>query len=197
MSNRQSLRLALVVVASLAVAACGGADTLDRVEAIAALETTGVTTAEATCVADSLAILGELDAADPRIDRGPSERDALVTAMNRCVGSQPETEVAGLQLEIEPAASSSLDAFAIENVTNGEEPETESELSAITAEDESEIRDGAIETLVGLGRSTDNASCIVDRIIAAGAPVVVVAVEFGLGLHPLEADAFAACAGTG
>ena len=63
-----------IVAASIGVAlvatACGGAESLDRAGAIVALESTGVTTAEATCMADSLLLLDELDAVDPRIERG-------------------------------------------------------------------------------------------------------------------------------
>ena len=193
-SYRFRLIAALAAIA-IGATACGGAEPIDRTSAIIALETTGATTAEATCIADTLVLLDELDAADPRIERGDVERDALVNARNRCIIPEAEIEVAGQQVE---AASES--GFTVERpIEQGSEFEAvESELDAAleAAGPLSELRTEAIANLVRLGRSLDNATCVVDHIISAEADhVVLVADTFGLGLEPIEASAFVACSG--
>ena len=189
-----------IVAASIGVAlvatACGGAESLDRADAIVALESTGVTTAEATCMADSLLLLDELDAVDPRIERGESERDALVGARNRCVGGAPNIEVAGVQQE-----SATESGFTVERSTPQgselEEFEIEQDDSLELAGSRTQLRTDAIAQLVRVGRSLDNATCVVDHILAAEDDHLVLVVEtFGLGLEPIEAPAFVACSET-
>ncbi len=189
-----------IVAASIGLAlvatACGAAGSLDRADAIAALETTGVTTAEATCMADSLLLLDELDAADPRIERGESERDALVSARNRCVGGAPDIEVAGVQQE-----SVTDSGFTVERPTvqgsELEEFEIERDESLEAVGSVSELRTDAIAHLVRVGRSLDNATCVVDHILASGDDHLVLVIDtFGLGLEPIEATAFVACSAT-
>ena len=61
MSNR-SFVLVLAVAVGLVVGACGSA--LERDDAVAALLDAGATSTEASCMADSLLVLDELDLAD-------------------------------------------------------------------------------------------------------------------------------------
>ena len=191
MSRLTSRVYPVVLLVALVASACAGTDAFDRTAAISALESTGVSSAEATCIADSLVALDELDAADPRIERGPEERDAFVSARNRCVGQTPEIEVAGAQVGVTSEAG-----LAIERSnTNAEIEEDElfSGQALDTAGSTEEIRIQAIERLRELGRSDQNATCIVDHIILSGAIEPLVAPELGLGLVPIEATAFVAC----
>jgi len=190
-SNR---RRVLAVLAGFAIIAssCGGGDSISRIDAITALQTTGISAAEATCVADSLVALGELDAADPREVRGTKQRDALVASTARCVGNDVETEVAGVQTEPDLAPS-----LATTSRRPADSPDLGSRETTERTRDEAEVRRAAIETLERLGRKNPDASCVVDHILTAGAIFVLVEPNFGLGLSPVEADAFAACANLG
>lgn len=174
-------RAAMIVVALLALSACGGNDFV-RGDAIAALSTTGLSGVESTCVVDTLIALGELTAADPRHSRGDAERDALVTATNRCVVPDPIV--------------SSSPSPSQERVANNDDPEgtvlNGSRLST-PGEDQGERRSVAIAHLELAGRSGENARCIVDWLIATEVDAVFADPAFGLGLDPFEADAFAAC----
>jgi hypothetical protein len=174
-------RVALIVVALLALSACSG-NAFVRSDAIAGLATTGLSEVESTCVADTLVALGELTAADPRHRRGDAEREVLVTATNRCVAPEPIV--------------SSSPSPSQERVAEDDDPEgtvlDESRLST-TGEDQVERRSLAIAHLELAGRSGENARCVVDRLIATEAEAVFADPAFGLGLDPLEADAFAAC----
>ena len=179
-----------LAVLALIVAACGQGAAINRADAITALSTTGLTPVEATCVADALNLVGELDAADPRIERGAAERDALVSATNFCVGNEPDTQVAGTQLDVDGGSTSferaeTDEEFALNASADG----------GVQLTDPEEIRLAGIEALVALGRGTVNATCVVDHILLSNAEVVLSDPNFGLGLHPIEADAFAACIG--
>ena len=192
-------RLSMLVVVALFAASCGGAETIGRQDAIAALQTTGASEAEATCLADTLAILGELNAADPRVERGPAEREALVAANNRCLTGELDVEVAGTQVTESGDSDLAIVSSASRRSTEALEAlEDEEELAGSSQPDssEAELRDAAIETLVRLGRSVDNATCVVDHIIGIGESAVVQDSNFGLGLDPFEAGAFAACSAT-
>ena len=191
---RNSL-LAILIAVALGASACADSESIDRVSAIEALETTGLSNAEATCVADGLILLDEIDAADPRIARGPAERDALVGARNRCIGSVPETEVAGVQER--PGESEFTTERPNSSDSELEEVETLTDDALVAVGTASELRIQAIETLTRLGRSTENATCVVDHILTSEADrAVLVSDSFGLGLVPIEATAFAACSGT-
>ena len=195
------VRLCVLVVASVCIAACGGAGTLGRDDAIVALQTTGASVAEATCLADTLLILGELDAADPQNERGHQEREALVAATNRCLTGEPDSdvdvEVAGTQF-VDPEDSELGVVSSANRRSNGAFEEEDGAASAGQASlGEAEIRVDAIETLVSLGRSMDNATCVVDHIVQSGGLAVAGGANFGLGLDPLEAAAFAACGTAG
>ena len=170
-----------VLVALFALAACGG-DEFGRAEAIASLTATGLSSAEFTCVADSLAAGGELSAADPNQSRGELERDALVAAMSHCV--TPETAEAREEASIR--VQRQVD----------EDPEgtpIDGPASANRGEEALVYRAEAIAHLGLAGRSTENARCIVDQLIAANADDVLIDPAFGLGLDPREANAFATC----
>lgn len=177
------------------IASACGADDFDRESAIVALESTEATPAEANCIVDSLIALDELGAADPRTARGPDERAALVSARNRCIGQAPQTEVAGVQERGDDESELTIERA-------GEDENIEFEQTAIddmleSAGSTEELRDEAINRLMTLGRSTANASCIVDHILATDELGVLVSPDFGLGLQAIEAAAFAACSTIG
>lgn len=183
------VRFAALVVAVVVLSSC--ANDLSRADAITALQTTGVTEAEATCMADSLAALDQLDAADPREPRTEVRREAFVTASSRCV----TTEVLASTLESEPGAvvvSASVEPDA------GNTPHVEigSGGQAVVAGPggaDIDIEADAIAELQRQGRSEQNATCIVEFLIGAQASHLFAESTFGLGSDPLEANAIAAC----
>lgn len=171
------------LAAFLALTACSG-DDFGRGDAIIALSTTGLTEVESTCVADALVALGQLRAADPRQERGESQREALVSATGYCVG-QETVEVAGRTRSDEPL-----------DVSDDEDPEGTplGELGALSVDDDPlERRRRAVAHLELAGRSNENARCVVDQLVTSEAEAIFADPAFGLGLDPLEADAFAAC----
>lgn len=189
MSSSRLQATAFAVLLGLVAAGCAVED-ISREDAIAALTTTGISEVEAICVADSLIVLGELDAVDPGTVRGEPERAALVTATSRCVLAEPSIEVAGTQLVDESTAFSA--PRARDNLTE-EELGAQDEVVALGGPEA--VREKAISTLVLFGRSVRNATCVVDRIVSSEATHVLIEPEFGSGLDPFEADAFAACIG--
>ena len=185
------------VVFVLLVAACSQGDTLDRSIAIEALQTTGVNEAEATCLADTLIQLDELDAADPRMERGLAEREAFIAARTRCVTAAPDTEVAGAQLTNQqnpPGLEAQSGVFGALQ-TDSEERVLSNELRDDQQMDGSfeGLRSTAILALERFGRSSENATCVVNHIVGSGGVDIVEAPSFGLGLNTVEAVAFAEC----
>lgn len=169
--------------ALLALTSCSGEE-FGRSEAILALSTTGLTEVESSCVADALLALGQLQAADPRQQRDEPQRDALVSATGHCVGQ--ETGV----LAGQPRSDESI------GFGDDEDPEGTplADVGALPVDDDPvELRRRAIAQLQLAGRSEENASCVVDQLIASEAEAIFADPAFGLGLDPLEADAFAAC----
>ncbi len=173
-------RAALFVVVLLAVGACGGR-TFERSDAINALVATGLSEVESTCVADTLVALGELVAADPGHRRGDGEREALVVATTRCVAPEP----------IARTSSQASDQIGEDDDPEGT-PMNEP-VSTPTTADLDERRASALAHLELTGRSRENARCIVDQLISMDADALLSDPAFGLGLDPIEADAFAAC----
>ncbi len=164
----------------------GCADEFARADAVVALQSTGVTEVEAICMADTLSILDELDAADPRQERDDARREALVKAQTRCVTLEP----AGV-----PTVSASASASAAVVAPDPESLAMDPDL-AVVAPSEEEIEAAkarAVSTLVGVGRSEANAKCVIDHVLQVDADYLLDDPEFGLGLDPFEADAFAAC----
>ena len=189
-------RLGLWVGAlAVLISACAGSS-FDREDAIAALETTGATEPEATCVADTLLLVDALDAADPRQTRDAADREALVTAMGRCVDQTIETEVAGAVespgLEAELFDPEGLDISEDLLASEGLDPFSGQPLDPDQLES---LREEGVAILTALGRSPLNAGCIVDNLIDSDASFVILTREFGLGLDPLEANAIASCIG--
>lgn len=176
-------RATWALIALLALTACSGGE-FGRSEAIVALSTTGLTEVESTCVADALVALGQLRAADPRQQRGEPQRDALVSATGYCVGQ--DTAVLARQTR----SDESID------LGDDEDPEGTplADVGALPIDDDPvERRRRAIAQLQLAGRSEENARCVVDQLIASEAEAIFADPAFGLGLDPLEADAFAAC----
>ena len=182
--HRRPLRVLFAVVL---LSSCAGQDTFVREDAIVALQTTGANHAEATCMADTLDALDRLQAADPRRDRTPQDHEALVGASGRCIGSgsAPEVAVAGAQVTNQPATDPELLASGVSGGADYSEP---------AGSDAGLRRQRAIERLTFLGRSTDDATCIVDQLIEVYADDVFDSPNFGVGLDPFEAHAFVVCA---
>lgn len=180
---------AITLVLGLVAVGCA-AEGISREEAVVALTTTGISDVEATCMADTLIVLGELDAADPGSTRGEPERAALVAATNRCLLAEPSIEVAGAQLTGE--SRTVLRSLDTEELTE-EELGARDEVLALGGPEA--VRETAISTLTLFGRSLGNATCVVDHIVSSDAAYVLIAPEFGSGLDPFEADAFATCIG--
>jgi len=175
----KSVWRAVALAAVLLLGACAP-DTFDRSQAIVALETTGVSQAEATCMADTLSAIDLLDAADPRRTRTADDQAGLVQAASRCIRTEvlPET-VAQEAVDVADAAA---DAFR--NSLPG---------PAAPPEVMPDIRQAAIEKLKLFGRSTENATCIVDRMVLVGVESIFEDPSFGMGFYTFEADAFASC----
>lgn len=173
--------VASLVVVLVVAGACGG-NTFERSDAIGTLAATGLSDAEASCVADTLIVLDELRSLDPNQPRGDVGRDALVAATSRCVVPDP----------IEQASSASLTDTLVDDGDPEGTPVGGSAVS-LTEEDRLERRALALAHLELAGRSTDDARCIVDQLISMDAEMLFADPAFGLGLDPLEADAFAAC----
>ena len=76
---------------------------------------------------------------------------------------------------------------------------TRSSPGAAGAADAADAAEAAIargtEVLKILGRSERFVSCVVDELVAIDAVDVMLDEDFGSGLSPLEANAYAACAG--
>lgn len=176
------------LLAAVVLSSCADQHSFAREDAIVALQTTGANSAEATCMADTLDALDRLDAADPsRQDRTSQDHEALVGASGRCIGrdSAPDVAVAGAQITKPPAVDPEPSASAVSggvDFTEGSSP------------DRGERRQWAIERLELLGRSNRDATCIVDQLIDVYADDVFTSPNFGVGLDPFEAHAFAVCA---
>lgn len=175
---------ALFVVFALALVACTGRD-FGRQDAISSLSLSGASEAEATCMADTLGALGQLDAANPEQVRDAVAREALVAASSRCVST------AVLPQSMERTA---LEAAADEDDPEGTPMESSRRGSnGIPTDDPAVFRPLAIAHLRLAGRTQEYAACVVDHLIELEAQHLFSDPAFGLGLESLEADAFAAC----
>lgn len=183
----------LFLAVGLVVSACSTAE-FAREDAIGALQTTGVNEAEATCMADSLLALDLLDAADPRRSRTEVEQAGLVSAAARCVqaNATPIAVVAGTQVSRSDVPRSevvrTLDADVVERSVSGG-----LDLQSADVGDTAQVREAAIQSLISLGRSAENASCVVDWLLDVHADDLFENPNFGMGLDTFEAQAFAAC----
>jgi hypothetical protein len=177
-------RIATVLVTALALSACSGS-TFSQEDAIAALQTIGVTETEATCMADSLAALQLLGAADPRASKTDAERAALVAVSARCLASDPFLESVDLA-----SPETAFDAGDPEGTPFGE---TFDPAGTSAALDPLQAKQVAIDRLISSGRSISNATCIVDHLTSVEAEDLFEDPLFGLGRDPFEADALAAC----
>ncbi len=180
-------RLLSAFFAIVVLSSCAGSDDFAREDAINALETTGASEAEATCMADTLDVLGRVEAADPRRDRTSQDHEALVSASGRCIGtgSVPDVEVAGTQIVNPPASDPEPSASGVSGGSEYSEP---------TGSDAGARRQRAISRLESFGRTVEDATCIVDQLIEVYADDVFDSPNFGVGLDPFEAHAFVVCA---
>ena len=177
-------RIATVLVTALAFSACAGS-TFSQEDAIAVLQTIGVTETEATCMADSLVALQLLGAADPREPKTDAERAALIAVSARCVATDPILE--------------SVDSASPETAFDASDPEgtpfgeTFASAGRSAVLDPLQAKEAAIERLISSGRSISNATCIVDHLASVEAEDLFEDPLFGLGRDPFEADALASC----
>ncbi len=174
----------------LALLLAGCADEFARADAVTALQTTGVSEVEAICMADTLALLDALDAANPQAERDDVRREALVKAQTRCVTLDAgESAVTGGSA----SATAAVTIVDPEPSPAGVAGNPDLAVVAPTEEEFEAAKDRAVATLVGVGRSELNARCVVDHVLQVDADYLLDDPEFGLGLDPFEAAAFAAC----
>lgn len=134
-------------------------------------------------MADTLLLLEQLDAADPRIERTDADREALVSASTRCIRPQ-----------VLPTSVRSSDLATNEESLDVDDVDLGVSLGPTTTVLSREERRGlAIARLTSFGRSQENAICVVDRLLSVEADEIFDAPNFGLGTDPFEASAFAAC----
>lgn len=174
----------LIGLVAIVLSACGVAN-FDRADAITSLQASGATLAEATCIADRLVEVGELDAADPRITGGADGRESLLLANQQCVTVEVLPEV---ELAVETTVAANPTANRPGNDPQAADTADQNALESLVAR-----RQSAIAQLRSFGRSMENATCIVDQLIAAEADGVFEDDQFGLGLDTAEAAAFATC----
>lgn len=182
MSRHHRLRIVAALVLLLMVG-CGRQFT--RENAVAALQHAGADRVTATCMADTLASLNELAAADVEVASTDESRAALVRARDRCSAyTTPESEtqasVAGITLERSTAPSA------------GDPPPPSAVIGSPGGGVESANAE-AIQRLVALGRDETTAQCVVDHLSLLSAQYVFDDPTFGLAATPEEASAFALC----
>lgn len=173
----------------MVLTACAG-EAFGRDDAIASLQTTGVSEVEATCMADTLIAVGQVNAADPRQERGDDQRAAFLAATERCVQVEVLSATAA-------ASQPTAEGLTVEQFVDEEEeilanPPQEG-ISGELAVDDQTLADRGYQTLTRFGRSEANARCIIDHLVLVEAVFIVDDPQFGLGLDAFEADAMAAC----
>lgn len=195
MSNR-SFVLNVAAVVGLLVGACGSA--LERDDAVAALLDAGATSTEATCMADSLLVLGELDLADAQAALSPRDKDILLDTKRGCQGSTDVIRT-GVRTEVLSGSEVSSVEPGGDTAFIGDEVNEEFTGASLDLADAGDAAEDAIargtKVLKILGRSEPFVSCVVDELVAIDAVDVMLNDDFGSGLSPLEANAYAACAG--
>lgn len=183
--SRHDCAPALVALALLLLAGCGREFTRD--DAAVALQEAGTDGVTATCMADTLALLNELSAADADLPSTDESRAALVRARERCTAyTTPDEEsqatVAGVTIERSTAPSIGTPpppSAAIDSYGGG-------------IVDES-VNADAVRRLMTLGRDETTARCVVDHLGLLSAQYLFDSPTFGLGATPEEASAFALC----
>ena len=188
-------RVAAPVIFATLLAGCG-ASNFNRSDAISSLQAAGATSAEATCIADTLIQRESLDSADPRSAESAQDRLNLLSANEHCVSTEVLPTVdSGVEPSVDEAASP--DVVELATSTGGLE-QVEAEATAAVAElltsTPAELRSGAIARLISLGNSEAVATCVVDNLIAQDAVEVISSDDLGLSLDIREASAIAACA---
>lgn len=175
----------LAALALLLMVGCGREFTRD--DAVAALQQSGADGVTATCMADTLALLDELPAADTALPSTNASRAALVRARERCNAyttqeADTQATVAGVTIERSTTPSA------------GEPPPPSAAVDSYGggAVDES-VNEDAVRRLVALGRDETTARCVVDHLGLLSAQYVFDSPTFGLGATPEEASAFALC----
>lgn len=142
-------------------------------------------------MADSLAAVQQLDAADPRQPRTEERRTAFVAASARCIQTDVLSATADRSTVVEPASAAELSNQARAELEDANASSGSAEVTVALSSEESRAK--AIATLVGQGRSPENATCIVERLELLEADFLFSDPNLGLGLDPLEANAMASC----
>lgn len=186
-----SLMFGLLIAGAVILAGCAGQD-FARDDAIASLQTTGVSAVEATCMADTLAAVQQLDAADPRQPRTDERRAAFVAATARCVGTEVLSVTSEQPTVVEPALAGERSNQAQAELQDAE-VSIGADVTDVAAVSDEQARLQAIAALVSQGRSSENATCIVDQLEVLSAEYLYGDPNLGLGLDPLEASATASC----
>lgn len=172
---------------SIVASACGAAN-FDRADAVTSLQSAGASAPEATCIADRLLAADQLEAADPRASVSDEAREILLLANQECVSVEVLPELELVTETTIPSAAASR--------PGGAEDDSDATPTEVDLNDPALLelqRQSAISQLMNFGRSNSNATCIVNQLIAAEAAYVLDSDQFGLGLDPAEAAAFAAC----
>ena len=195
MSNR-SFVLVVAVAVGLLVGACGSA--LDRDDAVAALLDAGATSTQASCMADSLLVLDELDLADAHAALSQRDKEILLDTKRRCQGTTDATRT-GVSAEVLSGSEVSSVGPVVGTAFMGDEDNEELSGMGLERADDEDATEPAIargaEVLKILGRNERFVTCVVDVLVAIDATDVMLDEDFGSGLSPLEANAYAACAG--
>lgn len=136
-------------------------------------------------MADTLVALGRVEAADPNRPRDDASREMLIAASSRCVTTAvlPRSE-----------ERSAIELDMDDDDPEGTPMDDQRGVSALTSSDDlAVLRPRAIAHLTLSGRTENQAACVVDHLIRLDAHWLFADPAFGMGLEPLEADAFAAC----
>ncbi len=140
-------------------------------------------------MANVLIELDQLNAIDPRVSPGEEGVAAMLSAGQLCISTNVLPAV-----EVEAPATTVVDPSV--NRPGGDPAATNNSGEPLVIDDAQDLarrRSDAIAALISFGRSIDNATCVVDQLIEVEATEAFDSPQFGLGLDPNEATAFAVC----
>lgn len=178
------LRASTLAAVLIVAGACAPA--FERDDGIAALENGGMSNAEATCVANRLHAVQQIEILDPANEVRDDDRALLVSATRRCV------ELAEVNEDVPTEVLSEADLRIYED-----DYEEDAERQAGVESLEADLEDVSLEIgrqrLRLLGRSDAFIDCVIDHLRSVDAIELLQDEQLGMGLDPVEADAYAAC----
>ena len=192
--SRRSPRAAVLVALALLATSCG--QDFGRDDAIVALQNAGASAVEATCIADTLAVLDGLDAARPGVPLSDEGRADLVRARDRCATEVPvgTTGAAG-QRESAPAID--VAGITVDRSSGALADFPDPPSAAIDSYGGGSVQDASVDDavmrLVALGRTEAWAICVVEQLALLNAEWLLDSPTLGLGATPEEASAFVLC----